>query len=49
MTRLRSRQTESRGSNPGPEAYFSPSSASAEVNKPHSYASILIRFQRAPF
>ena len=45
MTRLRSRQTESWGSIPGPEADFSPSSANAEVNKPYSYASILYFFR----
>jgi len=48
MTRLRSRQTMCRGSIPGPEADFLPFSASAEVNKPHTYASILKRLQRAP-
>jgi len=48
MTRLRSRQPESRGSIPGPEADFLPLSASAEVNKPYTYASILKRLQRAP-
>ena len=48
MARLRPRQPENRSSIPEPEADFSPSSASTEVNKPYSYASILIRLQRAP-